>query len=363
VSAAVPDAVFWRGRRVLVTGHTGFVGGWLSAWLARMGARVTGLALPAPTTPSFFALTRLEKKLESSVIGDVNDAALVARIVAACDPQTVIHLAAQPLVREAFRDPLGTFATNVLGTVNVLEACRGRAALGSVVAYTTDKVYANDESGRAFEEGDRLGGNEPYSASKAAADAAIAAYWSAYFRRASPRPSIAIVRAGNIIGGGDWGRERLVPDAMRAFACGEPLVLRNPEATRPWQHVLDVARATLVLAERDAAPEARAETLAWNLGPPVSQVIAVSDVADAAVRAWGEGASWRHEPDAAIPESRALLLSSEKAARLLGWRCAWDLRRSMEKTVEWYRAAHEGRDVAALTGAQIEAHLADAARA
>lgn len=353
---AVPDAQFWRGRSVLLTGHTGFVGGWLAAWLARLGARVTGLALDPPTTPNFFSLTRLGSVLESSVIGDVNDAALVSRVVHASDPQVVFHLAAQPIVRDAFRDPAGTFATNLMGTVNVLDACRGRPHLERIVAYTTDKVYRNDESGRAFVETDPLGGNEPYSASKAAAEAAVASYWASYFRRASPRPAVATVRAGNIIGGGDWARDRVVPDAMRAFAQGAPLVIRNPAATRPWQHVLDVVRGTLVLAERGPA----GDDLAWNFGPDARSVHAVSQVADAAAKAWGAGAAWRHERDESIPESRALVLSSEKAARRLGWRGVWDLEVAMRNTVDWYRLAGEGGDVAALTQRQIEANEAGA---
>jgi CDP-glucose 4,6-dehydratase len=358
MGAAVPSADFWRGRRVLLTGHTGFVGGWLATWLVRLGARVTGLALAPSTDPSFFALTRLESKLASSVIGDVTDAGLVARVADGCDPQVVFHLAAQPIVRDAFRDPVATFATNLMGTVNVLESCRGRAALDRIVAYTTDKVYRNDESGRAFIESDPLGGSEPYSASKAAADWAVASYWGSYFRDASPRPAVVTLRAGNIIGGGDWGRDRLVPDAMRAFARGAPLTLRNPGATRPWQHVLDVVRGTLVLAERGSSDD----EIAWNLGPDARSVHAVSEVAAAAARAWGVGASWRHDPDASIPESRALVLSSEKAARLLGWRCAWDLETAMRQTVEWYRLAREGSDVTGLTHRQIEAHEVDARR-
>jgi CDP-glucose 4,6-dehydratase len=362
MGAAVPNADFWRGRRVLLTGHTGFVGGWLAAWLARMGARVTGLALAPPTTPSFFVLTRLASMLESSVTGDVNDAALVSRVVDASDPQVVFHLAAQPIVRDAFRDPVGTFATNVMGTVNVLDACRRRPRVERIVAYTTDKVYRNDESGRPFVETDLLGGKEPYSASKAAADWAVAAYWTSYFSHASPRTAVATVRAGNIIGGGDWARDRLVPDAMRAFASGAALVIRNPDATRPWQHVLDVVRGTLVLAERGEAGSDPGVSLAWNFGPLAGLVHPVSEVAAAAAKAWGAGATWRHEPDGSIPEAHALVLSSEKAGRLLGWGCAWNLESAMRKTVDWYRLAHEGGDLAALTRRQIEEHEADAER-
>jgi CDP-glucose 4,6-dehydratase len=284
----------------------------------------------------------------------------VARVVAETDPQVVFHLAAQPIVREAFREPLATFATNVMGTVNVLEACRAAPSLASVVVYTTDKVYRNDQSGRAFREDERLGGNEPYSASKAAADVAVAAWWESYFRLVMRPPAVAIVRAGNIIGGGDWAGERLFPDAMRAFGEGRTLVLRNPRATRPWQHVLDAVRGTLVLAERDADPRAPAEDIAWNFGPAAGAVHAVSEVAGLAARAWGGDAAWREDRDESIPESRALVLSSERAADRLGWRCLWPLRRAVDESVTWYRAAREGGDLLALTRRQIEAHTAEA---
>lgn len=363
MSAALPQSAWWRGRRVLVTGHTGFVGGWLCTWLDALGARVSGYSLPAPTEPSFFELTGIASLLERSVTGDVRDAAALAAAIAAGEPQVVFHLAAQPIVREAFREPVATFATNVMGTVNLLEACRRGPGPERIVVFTTDKVYRNDQSGRPFEEGDRLGGNEPYSASKAAAEWVAAAYWETYLRRAQPGTALATVRAGNIVGGGDWACERLLPDAMRAFAAGRPLVLRSPGSTRPWQHVLDAVRGTLLLAERMPAPDAAA-ALAWNLGPPAEEVHSVGEVADEAVRAWGEGASWRHEPDASIPESRALVLSSARAQRSLGWRCRWGLRDAVGRSVAWYRAA-ERPDAALLdfTRSQIEEHAADVLRA
>jgi CDP-glucose 4,6-dehydratase len=261
-------------------------------------------------------------------------------------------------VREAHRDPAATFSTNVMGTLQVLEACRGRAALETLVAFTTDKVYRNDGTGRAFEEDDRLGGSEPYSASKAACDLTIGAYWESYFR-ASPT-TVAVVRAGNIVGGGDWGADRLLPDAIRAFVAGRPLVLRHPDATRPWQHVLDAVRGTLLLAEHDASEETSAEDIAWNLGPPAASETRVADVADIAARAWGEDASWRHERDDAIPEAKRLRLSSGKAAERLGWRCAWDAARSVKESVAWYKAHMSGCDVMDLTERQIAAHVADA---
>jgi len=343
---------------VLVTGHTGFVGGWLCAWLTQLGARVHGFSLDPPTRPSFFEATKLYSRLASSRIGDIRDRDALALAVDELDPQDVFHLAAQPIVREAHRDPAATFSTNVMGTLHVLEACRGRASLERLVAFTTDKVYRNDGAGRAFEEGDRLGGNEPYSASKAACDWTIGTYWESYFR-ASPA-AIAIVRAGNIIGGGDWGIDRLLPDAVRAFGAGRPLVLRHPNATRPWQHVLDAVRGTLLLAEHDATDESSAEDVAWNLGPASEGEVRVAEVADVAARAWGEGASWRHERDDSIPEAARLRLSSAKAAQRLGWHCAWDVTRSVKESVAWYRAHARGDDMMEVTDRQIAAHAADA---
>ncbi len=358
--AALPRVDWWRGRRALVTGHTGFVGGWLCAWLAQCGARVCGLALPPPTTPSFFERARIATILARSTIADVRDASAVAGAIRACDPQVVFHLAAQPLVREAHRDPVTTFATNVMGTVNVLEACRGHAGLESLVVYTTDKVYRNAETGKAFVEEDPLGGGEPYSASKVAADWAVTAYWTSYLRCAAQPPGVAIVRAGNILGGGDWGRDRLIPDAVRAFTEKRALEVRNPDSSRPWQHVLDVVRGTLVLAERRAA----AGSLAWNLGPSSQRAHSVAEVATLAAAAWGEGATWRAQPDGSIAESRALVLSSEKARRALGWQCAWDVERALGASIAWYKAAAAGdEDLLGLAQRQIEEHVADVKRA
>lgn len=361
--SALPSSGWWRGRRVLVTGHTGFVGGWLSSWLLDLGATVSGFALAPPTQPSFFALSGLAPRLAESTLGDVNDAPAVTRAVAAAEPQVVFHLAAQPIVRDAFRDPAGTFATNVMGTVNVLQACRACPSLERLVLFTTDKVYRNDQSGRAFTERDALGGNEPYSASKAAGEWAIAAWWESYFRRAAAPPAVAAVRAGNIVGGGDWGRDRLVPDAMRAFSDGRELVIRSPASTRPWQHVLDAVRGVLVLAERVEGGDRPADALAWNFGPVDGEVHPVSAVATLAAHAWGEGARWRHERDESIPESRALVLSSARAAAELDWRAIWGIDRSIAESVAWYRAARAGDDLRALTSRQIAQHCADAGRA
>jgi CDP-glucose 4,6-dehydratase len=246
-----PDADFWRGRSVLISGHTGFVGGWLAFWLARMGARVAGFALNPPTEPCLFDCIGLDQFV-AGTFGDVRDSAQVAQAIAAARPQILLHLAAQPLVRVAFNEPYATFCTNVLGTLNVLEAAYAADSVEAVVVFTTDKVYADPGSSRRFLEKDPLGGSEPYALSKASAEFAADAYRRSRWAQERPKLAIATVRAGNIIGGGDWAADRLVPDAMRAFSSGDPLILRKPEAVRPWQFVLDAIEGLLLLAEAAA---------------------------------------------------------------------------------------------------------------
>ena len=352
--SALPQPAWWRGKRVLVTGHTGFVGGWLSAWLDHLGAKVSGIALAPDEGRGFFESYGLGARLAHDIRGDIRDAAAVRAAFDASQPQVLFHLAAQPIVRDAYRDPVGTFATNVMGTVHVLEACREQASVEKALVFTTDKVYRNDQSGRPLAESDRLGGNEPYSASKAGAEFATAAWWESYFRRAGGRPALAVVRAGNIIGGGDWARDRLLPDAVRAFATGEELVIRNPKATRPWQHVIDAVRATLVVAEREEAPSRDAAQLAWNFGPAAGEVHPVEEVVTLAADAWGSGARWRVAADESIPESRARVLSSERARSELGWQAQWPLPRAVEETIAWYRQ-RQG-DIARFTLDQVERH-------
>ena len=356
----VPDPAWWSARRVFITGHTGFVGGWLASWLATLGARVDGFSLEPPSQPSFFEVARLASRIASSTHGDIRDPGALRAAMRKADPQVVFHLAAQPIVRAAFHDPAVTFATNVMGTVNVLEACRD-CGVQRIVAFTTDKVYLNDDSRRAFVETDALGGREPYGASKVGAEWAIEAYGSSYFRRGEKRCALAAVRAGNIVGGGDWGVDRLVPDAARAFAAGIPLKLRNPGATRPWQHVLDAVRGALVLAEHLDPAQSEAGPPAWNFGPPADVVHSVADVATLAAKAWGDSASWVREDDGSIPESRSLAISSAKAAQRLGWRTRWDIERAIAESVAWYKAAARGAgDLVELTSRQIDAHVKDA---
>jgi CDP-glucose 4,6-dehydratase len=337
------------------------VGGWLASWLLHLGARVSGYAFEPPAAPAFFERTALARRLSAHVLGDLGDAPGLAVALRESEPQVVMHLAAQALVREAWREPALTFATNVLGTVNLLEAARHCPSVERIVVYTTDKVYRNDQSGRPFREDDPLGGNEPYSASKAGADWAARAYWESYLRGPG-RVALSVVRAGNIVGGGDHARDRLIPDAVRAFAAGEELAVRSPESTRPWQHVLDAVRGTLLLAERMGPGGAPTAGVAWNFGPAEGAVHRVAEVADLAARTWGNGARWRHVPDGSIAEAKALVLSSERARRELGWRCAWGLERAVEASIAWYFAARDPAvDMQAYTLGQIAAHEREAA--
>lgn len=344
------DPEFWRGRRVFLTGHTGFVGGWLAFWLSEMGAEIAGYALAPPTRPSFFQASGLERRVRTT-LGDVRDASELAAAMARAQPEIVFHLAAQPLVRRAYDAPIETVATNVMGTANLMQAIRQQPDLRAAVIYTTDKVYENREAGRPFREDDRLGGRETYGGSKACAELVVDAFRDSYFD--TSQTGIATVRAGNIIGGGDWATDRLVPDAIRAFAAGRPLVVRNPSAIRPWQHVLDPLRGTLRLAQ--ALHDAPADhSGAWNFGPDPDGMRPVSELADALVRFWEDGACWQAEtPHDGPYEAGCLTLDVEKAGSRLGVRALWPLERSLAAAVDWYKAHLGGRDIEAVTRDQI----------
>lgn len=346
------DPAHWRGRRVFVTGHTGFFGGWLSLWLARLGAEVTGYALAPPTEPNFFDSVGLGG-LVRSVVADIRDGERLGAEISAFAPQTVFHLAAQPLVRQARAAPVETFAVNVMGTVNLLDALRHGPALEAAIVVTTDKVYDNVEWHWGYRENDALGAREPYGGSKACAELVTDAYRRCYLDRAG----VATIRAGNIIGGGDWAEDRLIPDAMRAFSQAEPLHIRNPDAVRPWQHVLDPGCGILALAERvAAAPEEWSG--AWNFGPPETDSRAVSDVVTSLAALWGDDAQWAATPrrDCAPYEARLLTVNSMKALASLGWRPRWSLERTLAATVEWYRAHIHGDDMHKMSMAQIAAY-------
>ena len=337
----LPDPAFWARQRVFLTGHTGFKGGWLAIWLHALGATLRGYALEPDQTPHLFGEAGIAQLVETE-IADIRDIARLIASLAAFRPTVIFHLAAQPLVRRSYREPVATFATNVLGTVNLLEAARRTPSVGAVVVATTDKCYENTEADRAYREDDRLGGRDPYSASKACAEIATAAYHHSFFRGTSC--GLATVRAGNVIGGGDWSEERLVPDLARAFGRGEPALIRSPAATRPWQHVLEPLAGYLLVAEMSFGQPATTPS-AWNFGPDPDGVRAVMDVARLAAEAWGVTASVAVRRDPKGPhEARLLALDNAKAKRYLDWAPRWDTAQAMRQTMFWYRAHGEGAD-------------------
>jgi CDP-glucose 4,6-dehydratase len=349
---------FWSDRRIVVTGHTGFKGSWLCLMLRHLGAQVTGYSLPPPTTPNLYTEAAVADTL-GSVEGDVRDVESVRGCLARAHPEVVFHLAAQSLVRRSYAEPLATYSTNVLGTANVLEACRNSPGLKAVVIVTTDKCYLNREWVWGYREDDALGGYDPYSSSKAAAELVTAAYRQSFFNAesySSHGVAVASARAGNVVGGGDWAEDRLIPDAIRAFSKGEAVALRNPQATRPWQHVLDPVSGYLVLAERliRNGPEA-AE--AWNFGPWNDEAMTVGWVMDYVCREWQTGARWVLDESAHPHEGRQLRLDCSKAVERLGWRPRLSLTQGLDLTLEWYKAHARRRDLPALTRAQIKDYL------
>ena len=342
---------FWSGRRVLVTGHTGFKGGWLALWLGHLGARVVGFSASPPTEPALYRLARIGETLEG-VRGDVRDRAAVAAAVRAARPEVVLHLAAQPVVLRAWREPVDAFATNTLGTVNVLDAVREHAPSAAVVAITTDKVYADPDSGRRFVEDDRLGGEDPYSASKAAAELATVAYRDSYGLR------VATVRAGNVIGGGDWAEARILPDAVRAATAGEPLTVRDASGVRPWQHVLNPLSGYIVLAEALSGQDWGEYARGWNFAPPLEhEQRPVGWLVDRFASALGvplEVRSAEGRNGHGLREAARLGLDPSLAAEVLGWRETWPLQRGVDATAEWYRRVmFEGEDARAVTLEQL----------
>jgi CDP-glucose 4,6-dehydratase len=348
---------FWRKRRVLVTGHTGFKGGWLCLWLHRMGAHVTGYALPPPTQPNLFDLARIGQFVDSR-IGDVRDLEAVTGTLVDSKAEIVFHLAAQPLVLGGYSDPVGTFATNLMGTVNLLQAVRSAPDVRAVVNVTTDKCYRNDDSGTAFREADPLGGSEPYGTSKACSELATQAFTSSFF---DPRGysdhgvAIATARAGNVIGGGDWGENRLLPDIVRSFATDRPVMIRRPDATRPWQHVLEPLNGYLRLARRLTEAGAMYNG-AWNFGPAAESERPVSWVVDRCAALWGSGARWERDGSIHPPEARMLQLDCAKARTALGWVPRTSLDAALEMTISWYRGVANGADARQLCEAQIAAY-------
>ncbi len=349
------DPGFWHGRRVLVTGHTGFKGAWLSLWLQQLGAELTGLSDGVPTTPSLFELARVRDGL-SHIVVDVRDADAVASAVAASRPEVVVHMAAQPMVRRSFSAPRETYETNVMGTVNVLDAVRtvGADSVRAVVNVTSDKCYDNREQARPFTEDDPMGGHDPYSNSKGCAELVADAYRRSFFSGSDDRARLASARAGNVIGGGDWGEDRLVPDIMRAAAARTPIAIRNSEAVRPWQHVLNPLSGYLLIAQQLMGTGRAAAAAGWNFGPSQDDVRPVRWITDRLAEQWPEPLQWTVDPGPHPHEAQFLSLDSTRARERLGWRPRWELARTIESIVAWHLAHRDGVDMRALTLQQIE---------
>ncbi|MEJ5977035.1 CDP-glucose 4,6-dehydratase [Novosphingobium sp. PS1R-30] len=342
------DEAFWRGRRVFLTGHTGFKGAWLALWLTRMGADVTGFSLPAES-PSLFDQARVAE-LVTHVEGDIRDLAAVEAAMQAAQPEVVLHLAAQPLVRLSYSTPVETFATNVQGTVHVLDACRRIAGLKAIVAITSDKCYENRETNRPYREDDAMGGHDPYSASKGATELVVSTYRRSFFSDGATK--VASVRAGNVIGGGDWATDRLIPDLVRAMIAGEKPLIRSPDSIRPWQHVLEALGGYLMIAEHLFHGREWAAT-GWNFGPAEADARPVRWIAQHMTQAWG-APGW-DQPDGPQPhEAKLLKLDCTKAHAELGWRPAYTLDTALTRIVEWHRHVADGGDARAISLAQLD---------
>lgn len=348
---ATVTSSFWAGKRVLLTGHTGFKGSWASIWLTRMGAQVTGLSLAPDQSPSLFDMARVAERVDSH-LGDIRDPAAIEAALSGKTFDLVLHMAAQAIVRTSVEDPLGTFDTNVMGTARLLQALRAQPDLKAVLTITSDKVYANNDSGRAFQEGDNLGGKDPYSASKAAAEIVVQSFAKSYFKDVA----VGTARGGNVIGGGDFSRDRLVADIVRAARGGEAVVLRHPEATRPWQHVLDCLAGYFTLLEALATrPDA---PRALNFGPrPGGAEVTVGELATLGVQALG-GKPWVHEPDPTSLEAKALAIDATLARTVLGFESRLEAPDAVALTMDWYGRRAAGEDALSLCLEQIEGYEA-----
>jgi CDP-glucose 4,6-dehydratase len=345
------NLAFYKGKKVFITGHTGFKGTWLCHILSQAGSDITGYALEPPI-PSLFRHTTVEKKIRS-IYGDIRDRDLLAQIMRKTEPDIVFHMAAQPLVRRSYSDPALTYETNVMGTVNLLEALRGISSVRSFVNITTDKVYENKEWHWGYRENDNLCGFDPYSNSKSCSELATYSYRNSFF---SNKNSLAVstARSGNVIGGGDYAEDRIIPDCVRAVQAGMPIILRNPHSTRPYQHVLECLSGYLLLAEKQYSNKSLEG--AYNFGPNDESGVTTGTLTDLFCTAWGEGASWTAEDDSGPHEADFLKLDCSKAKAVLGWKPKWDIKTAMEKTVEFAKAA-SGREGPACLEGQIEKYF------
>jgi CDP-glucose 4,6-dehydratase len=351
-----PSSRFWSGRSVLITGHTGFKGSWLSLWLQKLGAKVSGFSLAPHTEPSLFKLAFGDQPAQYADIRDLNQ---VRAAITAAKPQVVFHMAAQALVRQSYRDPVATYATNVMGTVHLLEAVREADCVEAVVIVTSDKCYENKEWDWAYRESEPMGGHDPYSNSKGCAELVTSAYRASFFNAPSARSChVASARAGNVIGGGDWSEDRLIPDIMRGFGANQPVEIRSPHAIRPWQHVLEPLAGYIRLAELLSSQDGANFAAGWNFGPPEEDCQPVSYIADKLAASWGKGVSWFLTDQAQPHEASFLKVDASKARAKLNWKSRLRLDEALAWTAEWYRAQNHGTAAAALVAAQIERYEA-----
>ncbi len=351
----VIDSGFWKGKTVFITGHTGFKGSWLSLWLQSMGARLTGYSLPPPTDPSLFVVGRVHEGMES-INGDIRNLEQLQAAIERSKPEIVVHMAAQSLVRYSYQNPIETYSTNVMGTVNVLEAVRRVGSVRVVINVTSDKCYENREWAWGYRENEPMGGHDPYSSSKGCAELVTSAYRRSFFSTADYAKrgvALASVRAGNVIGGGDWAGDRLIPDIMRAILESRPVVIRNPDAVRPWQHVLEPLRGYLLLAEkmRKNAPEF---SEGWNFGPNDDDAKPVEWIVNKMTGQWGDGAMWKMDDREHPHEAHYLKLDCSKAKSRLNWRPRWNIEQALEQIIAWYRAYLAGDNMREITLKQIE---------
>ena len=344
---------FWKNRSVFITGHTGFKGGWLSLWLTEMGAKVYGYSLEAPTNPNFFTLTKLRERLEQSTIGDINDYSLLLNSLNFAKPSIIIHMAAQPLVRESYNFPLNTFRTNVMGTVNLFEAARKIDQVEAILNISTDKCYENFEKLEPYNENDKLGGSDPYSSSKACAELVSSAYRNSFLKKKGVK--LASVRAGNVIGGGDWSNDRLIPDFFRAFDADKKLLVRSPNAMRPWQHVLEPLSGYILLAEK-LIKQGSDFAEPWNFGPDHINAKSVAWVLNY-LKEKVHSKNWEIKEVEQLKEANILLLDSSKAKSRLKWEPRWPLETALDKIIEWHQAYKQKRSMCELSIDQINSYV------
>jgi CDP-glucose 4,6-dehydratase len=350
------DPVFWKGKNVFLTGHTGFKGSWLSLWLSSMGAKVTGYALAPNTTPNLFEVLAIDCLIEKSHIADIRNLEGLQKTMSEAKPDVVIHMAAQPLVRYSYVNPVETYATNVMGTVHVLEGARTIDSVRATVVVTTDKCYENKEWLWGYRENEPMGGFDPYSNSKGCAELVTSAYRQSYFSDSNSTNKIASARAGNVIGGGDWSEDRLIPDAIKAFEANKPLMIRNPLATRPWQHVLEPLSGYLILAQA-LYEQGSSFASGWNFGPRDEDTRAVQEVVDLLISGWGNSARWEKEGSEQPHEANLLKLDCSKARTQLGWIPQWNLETATQKIVEWQKAYQVKENMQELSLAQINHYM------